>query len=163
MLDITNITSKENFITSEKTFMYITLLLPIISNNIVSTYISKKVGYKANIIWLLIIRLYYYVIPIIPNLNEYMDSIIFIIIPIIIGYKVKRFYEKEEINKEEKEKKIDYAVTIITSIVIIITVYLTSGYFKYSALTIGSGSMNPEIKIGDVVVIEKIEKNYVNI
>ena len=34
-------------------------------------------------------------------------------------------------------------------------VYITSGYFYYHAVAIASGSMSPNIKKGDVVIIEK--------
>ena len=48
---------------------------------------------------------------------------------------------------------------LVLVVILIITtiVYLTSGYFKYYALSIATGSMSPEIKIGDVVIVEKIE------
>ena len=35
-------------------------------------------------------------------------------------------------------------------------IYITSGYFKYYAIAIGSGSMFPNIKKGDAVIIEKV-------
>ena len=36
---------------------------------------------------------------------------------------------------------------------------LTSGYFKYYAVTIGSSSMKPSIKVGDVIIVKKLKKN----
>ena len=49
-------------------FIFLSLtLLPAISNNFLLTYQSIKVGYKPNIIYLLVMNLYRYLIPIIPN------------------------------------------------------------------------------------------------
>ena len=39
-------------------------------------------------------------------------------------------------------------------------VYFTSGYFKYFALAIASGSMEPVIHKGDIVIVEKVEDKY---
>lgn len=39
---------------------------------------------------------------------------------------------------------------------VIFIVYFTSGYFKFYAVAIASGSMMPNINKGDVVIIEKI-------
>lgn len=50
---------------------------------------------------------------------------------------------------------------MITALILVgIMVYFTSGYFHYHAIAVASGSMNPNVKKGDVVVIEKIEGNY---
>jgi signal peptidase I len=34
-------------------------------------------------------------------------------------------------------------------------IYFYSGYFKYYAIAIASGSMNPQIKKGDIVVVNQ--------
>ena len=41
----------------------------------------------------------------------------------------------------------------------LVIVMLTSGYFRYYAVTIGSSSMTPTIKVGDVVIVKKLKKN----
>ena len=42
-------------------------------------------------------------------------------------------------------------------------VYFTSGYFHYYAIAVASGSMEPKIHKGDIVIVEKIDKNYSSI
>lgn len=161
-IDITNAIYYGNFDTWNNLFLFIALtFLPSLSSNIVASYISLKVGYKQNIIWLLITKLYVYFIPIIPNPNEYILSIIRFIYPLMIAYSVYTFFEKvkdEEISRDYNKR--NKGLLIIPTFLVIIMVYLTSGYFHYYAITIASGSMSPQIKKGDVVIIEKISDNY---
>jgi len=165
MFDLTNIISLDLFETKYKTFMFISMnFLPVISRNITSTYISNKFGYLPNIFWLLILNLYTLLLPILPNVNNYIYSIISIMLPLFIGYRAYKFMQKDNLREEKKQiKKIDYIGLCIVNILIIIIVYFTCGYFKYYAIAVGSNSMSPEIKVGDIAVIEKVEKNYENL
>ena len=55
--------------------LFATKILPAISTNIASCYIASKVGYKPNIVWLLILNLYSSLLPIIPDIGVYLSSI----------------------------------------------------------------------------------------
>ena len=137
------------------TFFAVTII-PIISTNVFCSYVSYKSGYKPTIFYLLIKSLYVYIIPIIPNPNEYIYSIIELIIPMIFMFRIYKFFQKEkdeEVLRKYHKKTI--IPLIIPTIIVIILVYFTSGYFKYHAIAIASGSMTPNINKGDVVVIEK--------
>ena len=140
-------------------FRYIALIiLPIISKNIFCSYVSYKCGYKPVILYLLIMNLYVFIIPIIPNPNEYVYSVIELIVPIICLYRIYMFYKKdkdEELIREYHKKRITKLV--IPAFIVIILVYFTSGYFYFHAIAIASGSMSPNISKGDVVIIEKIK------
>ena len=39
---------------------------------------------------------------------------------------------------------------------------LSSGFFKYQALAIGSNSMKPKISKGDVIIVERVKKNEIS-
>ncbi|MBR1416820.1 MAG: signal peptidase I [Bacilli bacterium] len=144
------------------TFFAVTII-PIISANIYSSYVSYKAGYKPIILYLLIMNLYVYFVPIIPNPNEYFYSIIYLVVPMIFLYNIYRFFLKdrdEDVLREYHKKRI--LPLIIPTIIVIFLVYITSGYFYYHAIAIASGSMTPNINKGDVVVIEKYD-NFENI
>ena len=54
------------------TFLLIAVsILPSITENILCTYLGIKEGYKPGIVYLLIINLYKYLMPIVPNPSEY--------------------------------------------------------------------------------------------
>lgn len=164
LIDITSAIYFADVSNSYQIFIFVALtILPSISRSIASCFVASKVGYKPNIIWILVLELYVYLLPIIPNPNEYILSIIRFIFPFIIMYKVYSFFEKtsdEEIDRDYK--KTNKLSLIFPAIIVIILVYFTSGYFDYYAIAIATGSMKPNINKGDVVVIEKTN-DYQNI
>lgn len=157
MLDLINLVKLSSLISTEGIFFFIaTILLPAISNNIAANYIAKKSNYKINMYWLLILNIYVYILPIIPNTGDYILSIIRLLFPLIIYGRIKIFFDKDkdrEVTRDYNKRQI--LPIIITSVIVLILVYFTSGYFRYYAVAIASGSMEPQISKGDVVVIEK--------
>ena len=159
LLDVTNPIYYNGFANKYDSFIFVALtLLPSISTNIVCSYLTYKVGYKPNLVYLLVINLYQYLLPIIPNPNEYIASIVNFLLPILLGYKLSGFFRlaiDEEVERDYNKKTM--ISLIIPTIIVIVLVYFTSGYFKYYAVAIASGSMEPEIYKGDVVIVEKLD------
>ena len=142
-------------------FIFIALtILPIISNNIVCTYIAKKVGHKPNIFWLLIAGLYSVVLPIVPNEGPYIQSLIKFLFPFILMYNVYIFFEKRarDIPISYLKKRVYIEIPII-ALVVFTLAYFVSGYFRFYAIAIATGSMYPNIKVGDVVIVDR-NKDY---
>ena len=166
MIDISTALSIVNYKNVHDVFIFIVLtLLPSITTNILATYINIKVGYQPIIIYLLIINLYQYLIPIIPNPNQYLKSVIDFILPIIILFKlmkkINQYSDEEDMISRDYNKK-RFLLLAIPFILIFCLVYFVSGYFKYYAIAIISGSMYPEFNRGSVVVIEQINDKYAN-
>lgn len=162
LLDITNAIYYNEFLTKYEVFIFIALtLLPSISTNIVCSYLTYRVGYKPNIFYLLVMNLYQYLIPIVPNPNEYIASIIYFLLPILLLGKLSRFFKTsidEEVERDYKKSKL--LSLIVPTMLVIVLVYFTSGYFKYHAIAVASGSMEKKISKGDVVIVEKIYDKY---
>lgn len=161
-LDLTNDLYYANLSSSYNIFVFIALtVLPAISTNIVCTYISLKTGYKPVILYLIVIELYQYLLPIIPNPSEYIASIVRLVVPIVLCYRLHVYFVKsKDEGIPERKKKTDWVALLIPLIVIIVSVYFTSGYFKYHAVAIATGSMESKINKGDVVIIEKMNSGY---
>jgi len=161
-LDITEVIYYNDFKSAYNSFIFVALsFLPAISSNIMCTYVTQKAGYKPVILYLLITRLYVYLIPIIPNPNEYITAIINFLLPMIYMFKIHSFFAKEKdeyITREYNKKSI--ISLILPTLLVIVIVYFTSGYFHYYAIAIASGSMESKISKGDVVIVEKIDGNY---
>ena len=91
-LDVTEAIYYNSFNTSYNTFIFVALtLLPAISSNIMCSYITKQTGYKPVILFLLVTELYAYLMPIIPNPNEYFTSLIHFVLPVALGYKIHNY------------------------------------------------------------------------
>ncbi len=131
------------------------VVLPSISKNVVMSIISKKYGYKITLIYTLIMAVYEYVVPIMPNYDNYLRSIILIVMP-IINMQFVNFYlgksEKKDVRNKNYISKIFVALCVLF---LIFLVGLYSNLFRYWVATIASGSMSPTIEVGDIVVIDK--------
>lgn len=164
LFDISTALYYESFSDFSDFFIFSSLIfIPFIIRNIVSSNIAIRTGYKPNIVWLLFLELYAYLIPIIPNPNEYILSIARFIFPLVILWKVNLFFNNikdSELTRNYKHKNKNFIITITSIIIMIVVVYFTSGYFRYYAITIASGSMKNYINIGDVVIIKKLNDNY---
>ncbi len=162
LLDISTIIYYSNFSSNYDIFLFIALtLLPSVSSNIAFSYITLKVGYKPVMLYELVMSLYYYLIPIVPNPGNYISSVILLFLPMILLYRIFTFFKKyrdEEVDREYK--KYHYGWLILSGVITVILVYFTSGYFKYWAIAVASGSMSPTINKGDVVIIEKVDDDY---
>ena len=104
-------------------------------------------------------NLYKYLLPIIPNPNEYLYSLIFLLLPLFVLMKIKDWFKKDRteeivINRYNHNKH-EFFVMIPLSILICALIYVVSGYFQFYAIAIASGSMEPKISKGDVVIVDK--------
>ncbi len=161
-MDITNSLYFASFQTKYEILRFVALtLLPSVSKNISYSYISRKMGYKPVILFDLIFSLYPYTFPIIPNPNEYIVSIIYLIVPVIFALRLFKFFEKKEdyyLPSNYYKKKLKGA--IIPTIIVLAMIYLYSGYFRFYAIAIASGSMNPKIKKGDIVIVDRKQNDF---
>ena len=156
-LDLAGMFNESIFLSPYSTFSFFAVtVIPIISTNVFCSYLSYKTGYKCSIYYLLIKSLYVYLLPIIPNPSEYVYSVIELLVPMVFLYRIYKFFLKdrdEEVVREYHKKKLHGL--IVPTLIVIFLVYITSGSFYYHAIAIASGSMEPNVNKGDVVVIEK--------
>ena len=162
LLDITTALYYRRFETNYGIFLFIALtFLPAFSRNLILCYFSNRTGYKPLMLYSVVIGLYQYLLPILPNPNEYIASIVTFILPIALGYRLFKFLYKSterNITTDYRDKRIK--PLLASTFLIIVLVYFTSGYFHYWAVAVASGSMQPKINKGDVAIIEKIDGKY---
>lgn len=140
------------------TKMICLVVFPSITKNIFLMYLTLKVGYKTPIIYRIITELNVYLIPIFPDFGEYINVLLKTVLPLAIMARLNNMFNYYTIRKI-KDSRYNNRKLILYSIItfiLLIIVLLTSGLFKYQALTIGSGSMSPRIEKGDVVIIKSV-------
>ncbi len=136
-------------------FHYFTsIIIPIIAQNILFTYLSLNSHYDIPIIIKLFNELPKVVLPITPSSNWFIEGSFAIIKVLIIYYLFKYFiFRKKNINHFTRNIAL-YPLTIITSILLVLFML---GLFPYQPIAILSNSMNPTFKRGDVVIYKKEE------
>ncbi len=157
LFDVTNTYYYTSFISQFDILRFVALaLLPSVSKNIAYSYISRHIGYKPIIVFDLVFSLYGYIVPIVPNINEYVTSMVYILVPILLAFKFFYVFERK-LNKkiESNYKKFKFKSLLATLLIVFTIIYFYSGYFRYYAVAIATGSMHPNIKKGDVVIIDQ--------
>lgn len=145
------------------TKMICLVIFPSITKNIFLTFLTVKTGYKNSLFYRLVTELNTYIFPIFPDFGEYINVLIKTVLPIIIMSRINNLFNYYEIRKI-KDSKYNSRKLVLYSIitfVLLIIVLLTSGLFKYQALTIGSGSMTPKIEKGDIVIVESLNSSEI--
>ncbi len=139
-------------------------VLPGLCKNFLLTYLSYKVGYKSTIVYRLLMEIPLYFVPIIPNFGDYIDSVIYIIVPVFIFSVIRRMFDKT--NKGEiilsRPKHTGLIIKITSVAMLFILVCLNTGFFKYQFVVIATGSMSPNINKGDVVLLKKLSDKEIS-
>ena len=131
-------------------------------NNILLTIFCKKYGYTVSIIYSIIINTYVFIIPIVPDLGKYNDTISALLIG-LFTYLLMNFTLGVERKKDIRDNYLVVNIVRFTIILLIVAMIgLNSNLFRYSIAVVGSGSMMPTIKIGDAIIVDKSysEKAY---
>jgi len=138
-----------------------TTILPVVVKNIFFSYICYHVGYKVPLVYRLLVDVFYvYMVPIIPDLGEYIQSVVSISLPIIIYISVYEMIDSKcnkprPIIKKESFNFVDIAI----GGVLVVLIALVSGLFPYYMIGIGSTSMTPTIRKGDAVILKKVDSS----
>ncbi len=140
------------------------VFLPVLSKNILFTYLAYCKNYVAAVCYDLLIYLVLWLSPILPKMTWFMIAIIDIATPIIlllyIRYiKRKKDYFKSKEGASDSEPK----SVIILVIIVILAIWFALGIFPVKPIAIATGSMSPQINIGDVAIIKKCGPNDVEV
>lgn len=132
------------------TFVFLTSFF----KNIMLTTFTYKYGMKPSILYRLILELYVYIIPFSPDLGLYLESVLLMLFPIILGRVVSFGFDKSK--KEKRSNKKNYSVVVIFVIIFTsLIVALNSNLFRFWMVAVGSGSMEPTINVGDLIIVDK--------
>lgn len=136
------------------------IILPIIAREALYSYITYNVSPLPTILISLALNLWGYVIPILPNLGNYITAVTGVVFPYLVYKQVsKNITYKEKYNMYAKKYLRNFVFSFILIFTLIITA-LVSGIFKYHMIAIMSDSMNPVYYRGDAIIYykERVEK-----
>ena len=147
---------------TEGVFIFIcVVLLPVISRELLCSYLAYKVSYLPSLIFKLVITLYQFVLPIIPNLGYYLYASFNLFLAYFIYFLSSKSIDYAEKTKTYVNKSTRKIIFIPLLILLLIIVVLVSGLFKYKMIAIGSNSMEPAYSRGDAVIYSKAEASEV--
>lgn len=141
------------------------VVFPSLIKNILLTYMAYYFGYVSNIIYRMLMEISIYYLPIYPDISDYVKAVLTIVFSfcllIYFCYYVDKtlIISKDDSQKQESSlfrglRRFSSAFLIVFTLVF---AALMSGIFKFYFLAVGSGSMSPNINVGDMVLVEKID------
>lgn len=134
------------------------LIFPSITKNVYLCYQGMHVGYSPSIIYRCLMELPNYILPFFPAFSDFIRTALLIIMPIINMFSVVYLIKFRHIEKARGNNTASKAILVSIYILFTITIALSSGYFPYYIVTVATGSMTPNINVGDVIIVEKIKK-----
>ena len=133
--------------------------LPIIMKNITMSYLSYHVGFQTTLLYRLVMDLYLYIVPIVPDLGDYINSILGVGLPFLIYLNSSKIIDEfnNGVEHEFLESCFGPHDLVIIGVIGCLTL-LCSRMLPWYVIGVASESMNPQITKGDAVVIEKVKK-----
>ncbi len=136
------------------------VVLPLAMKNLLYSYMAINASYIPAIIYEMGINLYLWLSPILPNSPWIMTAIIECVIPLILFLYIRYEKNKKDIYRtKENLMNSDPRNIIPLSICIILAIWFAIGIFTIKPIAIATGSMEPELKVGDVAIIKKSNAN----
>lgn len=138
------------------------VIIGSIFKNITLNYINRKCGLKTCLIYVVIMNLYIYLVPITPRLNMFIEALLYIIFPYLLLSVIKSIVEGQSMKERYESRKIKNIIPeVLITIAIVAIIYLVSGEFTYSIRAIGSESMTGTINKGDAIIYKEYDiDNY---
>lgn len=137
------------------------IVVPTFAREVVCSYLNYNIGFAPTIIYKLLFSLYSYLVPFIPDLNDYLNSIFGIIIPFVIYYQTKKIVKYREKYGLYAKKSFSKTFGIVLLSFLTIIIILISGIFKYQLMAIATGSMEPIYYRGDAIILEKVSPDSI--
>lgn len=141
--------------------------MPALLKGCLLTYVAYEYDYRAGVMYRLIMEMPMYMLPLIPDVSQYLTTMFTIALVLMLAFLVVRVHGRKPVEqageRPEGESKLvwkkyaKYGGVGVALFAIAVYVGLMSGIFKYHLLAIGSGSMEPNIKVGDMVLVEKTD------
>ena len=138
---------------------FATVLLPITIKNAVLSYLCYNIGYRVPLFYRLIVDIYIFLVPIVPDIGDYLHSMVFIALPSLIYIAAFTIIDEHLEQPQYIFSKENFSIwDIPLAAIVIILAALISGFFPHYMIGVGSDSMRPKINKGDALILKKVHE-----
>jgi signal peptidase len=133
-------------------------LLPALTQSILATLLAMLGGPLASILYLGTLQLFEWLSPILPNPGWFVMAFIGTVIPaygMVIVYN-QYIAEPEEGEQSEGQETGSFGSWAVVAVFLLVLVGFSTGLFGVRPSLIGSGSMTPNIMLGDIVIAREV-------
>lgn len=132
----------------------------VVANDVVVSYIAPKYSFFSVFMYVLITEIVFFVLPVYPNIPEYTNAIILLVLPFSIMVGLTN--NKVIIEKYGKAKDFGHLFIYIFIYVGIILSLLSTDFTKYRLSVMNNNSMEGQISKGDLLIVRDINKLDIN-
>lgn len=164
LFDVGDTIISYKFNSFENIFKFFVIFLnPSIAKHSLLSYLTYTSDVLPSLIYRLIMEMFSFIVPFIPNFNWFLIGVINLVYPFIVFLNIYRILHKKDEKRSYKKKYKGIFFYIPISIVIFTLVILVSGIFKYQLIAIASNSMNPVFYRGDAIIMERKDDNTIKV
>jgi signal peptidase len=138
-------------------------LLPTFAENLLATLLALLAGPLAAIAYRAVLEAFWWFVPVLPDLSWVFKGLIGTLVPIFGMIFINSYYTiKSGRHRVRSTESHGFPVGwIATSIAAVVIVWFAVGLFPFQPALVGSGSMQPVMYTGDVVIIAKVPADMV--
>ena len=132
-------------------------ILPSLAENLLATFLAMLAGPIPALLYRGLLQAFWWFSPILPDLPWMFKGLIGTAMP-IVGLVMMNSLYSPQVGHKRVQRAESSSVTgwIITTVAAVAIMWFAVGLFPFQPALVGSGSMEPEIKTGDVVIIVDI-------
>ena len=139
-------------------------LLPSVIKNILFTYLAVYTDHIPAVIYELVIYLILWISPVLPNSPWVLESILNTVFPLVLLlYCRYTIQKKDRFHLNTISKPLNPSGLIPVAIALVLLIWFALGIFPIKPVGIATASMHPQLRVGDLVIIEKCTANDVKI
>lgn len=133
-------------------------LIPLFCLNLLAGYLVYLSGPLSSITYLGTIKIFQWFCPVLPNLNWLTSAFIGILVPIFSLIFIRSLFREEIRDRRGRNKEEDNPVELLVFAIISVAIlWFSAGVFPVYPSIIATGSMEPLIDPGDIILVHKIK------
>ncbi|HWP97046.1 MAG TPA: signal peptidase I [Syntrophomonadaceae bacterium] len=137
--------------------------IPSLAQNVLASYLVLLGGPGPAIIYRGGMMIIERISPILPNANWVSQTLLGVLAPVVGIVLVRQIYREERRTVRKSEPGENTLGWVATSLAAILILWFAMGVFSYYPRVILSGSMQPGINIGDIVIINRVPGEQVKV
>jgi len=139
-------------------------LLPSLAENLLATFLALLGGPIPALIYRGIMQAFWWFSPILPDLPWVFKGLIGTALPIVGLVVINSLYSPQTGRKRGRHAE-SGSITgwIVTTVAAVAIIWFAVGLFPFQPALVGSGSMEPKMYAGDVVIIAKVPADNVEL
>jgi signal peptidase len=136
-------------------------MIPLLAISLFASYLAYYGGALPAIAYLGILRGFEMYSPILPDLDWLVKALIQVIAPtigfLLIQQSIQETSKHVKLTKKLKKRRDPTVTWVALSVVCVLFIFFSYGYFGVQPTVINSGSMRPAIDTGDIVLLTDVQ------